>query len=155
MSLADYVYGTIATLVALLGITYEPHIDPLSAAGIVVVGAAAIWLAHTLSKLVELRADSTEAIRLAHVGRQLQESWPILSASLPAAAVLLMAAAGVWSTSVGLFLAQFVGVAALAIVGILTAGGPERSLWRRIVWVVVLPVVGLMIVGLEVAVHYF
>ena len=37
--LADYVYGTIATLVAIAGLTFETNPGELSTAGVVIVGA--------------------------------------------------------------------------------------------------------------------
>jgi len=46
-----------------------------------------------------------------------------------------------------------VGVAALAIVGIGTAGGRDRALLRRIRYVIALVLVGVAIVLLEAAVH--
>ena len=54
--LADYVYGTISTLVAIAGLTFETNPGALTTAGVVVVGAVAIWLAHTLSRLVTMRS---------------------------------------------------------------------------------------------------
>ena len=54
--LADYVYGTISTLVAIAGLTFETNPGALTTAGVVVVGAVAIWLAHTLSRLVTTRS---------------------------------------------------------------------------------------------------
>ena len=50
-------------------------------------------------------------------------------------------------------LADVVGVLALAVVGIGTAGGRERPLGRRILYVVGLVAVGVAIVGLESVVH--
>ncbi len=46
--LADYVYGTISTLVAIAGLTFENTPGALTTAGVVIVGAVAIWLAHAL-----------------------------------------------------------------------------------------------------------
>src|ERR1019366_4175688 len=54
--LADYVYGTIATLVAIAGLTFESNPGELTTAGVVIVGAVAIWFAHTLSRLVVRRS---------------------------------------------------------------------------------------------------
>jgi VIT1/CCC1 family predicted Fe2+/Mn2+ transporter len=54
---------------------------------------------------------------------------------------------------VAFVLTDVVGVAALAVVGIGTAGGRERPLGRRIAWVVGLLAVGATIVVLESLVH--
>ena len=87
--LADYVYGTIATLVAIAGLTFESNPGELTTAGGGIVGAVAIWF----------------------------------------------------------------GVAALLVVGIGTAGGPERPLGRRIGYVAGVVLVGVAIVLLEAGVH--
>ncbi len=54
--LADYVYGTISTLVAIAGLTFETNPGALTTAGVVVVGAVAIWFAHALSRMVTMRS---------------------------------------------------------------------------------------------------
>ena len=59
--LADYVYGTISTLIAVAGLTFETHPEALTTAGVIVVGAVAIWLAHALSRLVTTGAGATSS----------------------------------------------------------------------------------------------
>ncbi len=54
--LADYVSGTISTLVAIAGLSFDSHPGELVTAGVVIVGAIAIWMAHTLSRLVSKRS---------------------------------------------------------------------------------------------------
>jgi hypothetical protein len=54
--LAAYVYGTTSTLVVIAGLTFETNPGALTTAGVVVVGAVAIWLAHGLSQLVTMRS---------------------------------------------------------------------------------------------------
>jgi len=60
---------------------------------------------------------------------------------------------GLWSIHVAFVLADVVGVAALLVVGIGTAGGPERPLSRRIGYVTVVVLVGVAIVLLEAGIH--
>ena len=150
--LAAYVYGTIATLVAIGGLTFEDHLDALSAAGIIVVGAIAIWLAHAVSNMVARRARDAD-LNVAAVRADLRNSWPIVSAALPAAAIMIIAAFGAWTASTGLVIDEAIGVVALAAVGIATAGA-RRSIGRRIIYVASLTFVGLAIVGLELAAHF-
>ncbi len=152
--LAAYVYGTIATLVAIGGLAFEARLNAVSATGVIVVGAIAIWLAHAVSNLVARRAREGADLQRADVAAELRNSWPIVSAALPAAVVMILAALGAWTAETGLVIDEVIGVLALAGVGIATAGGARRSVGRRILYVTVLTAVGLAIVGLEVAVHF-
>lgn len=151
--LAHYVYGTIATLVAIAGLTFDTNPGALTTASVVIVGALAIWMAHTLSVLVSKRSHNHLELSAADVMAELRDSWAIVTASLPATAVFILAGMHVWSMHTAFVLADMVGVLALAIVGIGTAGGSERPLSRRIAYVVAIVLVGVAIVLLEASVH--
>ncbi|MBV8463354.1 MAG: hypothetical protein JO368_08675 [Acidimicrobiales bacterium] len=152
--LSDYVYGTIATLVAVAGLTFETHPEALTSAGIILVGAVAIWLAHALSRLVSERAWLGLELSWRDIGVQLGGSWAILVAGVPALFVFLLAGLKVWTVHAAFVLTDVIGVASLAMVGIATVGGAERPLLRRIVYVVALVAVGALIVLLESLVHF-
>ena len=151
--LADYVYGTISTLVAIAGLTFETNPGALTTAGVVVVGAVAIWLAHTLSRLVTMRSWRQLTLSRADVRAELKGSWSILVAAIPATVVFTLAGLGLFEVKTAFVVAEVVGVLALAVVGIGTAGGSERPAGRRVLYVVGLVAVGVMIVLLESAVH--
>ncbi len=151
--LADYVYGTISTLVAIAGLTFENHPGALTTAGVVVVGAVAIWLAHALSQLVTHRSWQHMDLARDDVVEELRGSWSIMSAAIPATLIFILAGAHLWTMRTAFILAELVGVLALAVVGIGTAGGSDRRLGRRILYVVGLVLVGALIVLLELAVH--
>jgi hypothetical protein len=152
--LALYVYGTISTLVAIAGLTFETNPGALTAAGVVVVGAVAIWLAHTLSRLVVLRSWQQLELHWADVRRELRGSWSILTAAIPATLIFILAGLGLWKVKWTAFtLAEIVGVLALAVVGWGTAGGRGRPLGRRLLYVGGLVLVGVLIVLLELLVH--
>ena len=151
--LADYVYGTIATLVAIAGLTFETNPGELTTAGVVIVGAVAIWFAHTLSRLVSMRSQGHINLRPSDVWDELRHSWSIVTAAIPATIIFILAGMGVWSIRTAFVLADVVGVAALLVVGIGTAGGPERPLSRRIGYVALVVLVGVAIVLLEAGVH--
>ena len=153
VGLADYVYGTISTLVALAGLTFETNPGALTTAGVVVVGAVAIWLAHGLSQLVILRSWQNLELRPSDVRRVLQGSWTIVTAAIPATIIFILAGAGVWSVRAAFNLAEVVGVLALAVVGFGTAGGRGRPLRRRVLYIGALVLVGVLIVLLELSVH--
>ena len=87
--LADYVYGTIATLVAIAGLTFESNPGELTTAGVVIVGAVAIWFAHTLSRLVSMRSKGHMNLRPGDVWAELRDSWSIVTAAIPATAIFV------------------------------------------------------------------
>lgn len=151
--LADYVYGTIATLVAVAGLTFESHPGELTSAGVVIVSAVAIWFAHTFSRLVTKRSWQHLEVRPGDVWRELRSSWSIAAAAVPATVIFVLAGAHVWSIRTAFAIAEGVGVLSLAIVGIGTVGGRDRPLVRRIAYVVGLVAVGVVIVLLEAATH--
>ena len=151
--LADYVYGTIATLVAIAGLTFETNPGELSTAGVVIVGSIAIWFAHTLSRLVSKRSTGHLELQIGDVVAELRSSWSIVTAAVPATVVFCLAALHLWTMHTAFIIADVVGVAALAVVGIGTAGGRDRSLARRIRYVCSLVIVGVAIVVLEAGVH--
>ena len=151
--LADYVYGTIATLVAIAGLTFESNPGELTTAGVVIVGAVAIWFAHTLSRLVSMRSQGHINLRPSDVWAELRHSWSIVTAAIPATVIFILAGVGLWSIQVAFVLADVVGVAALLVVGIGTAGESERPLSRRVGYVAMVVLVGVAIVLLEAGVH--
>ena len=141
--LADYVYGTIATLVAIAGLTFEAHPGELTTAAVVIVGAFAIWMAHILSRLVSKRSGGHLQLSVADVVAEARSSWSIVT----------LAAVHLWTMHTAFVLADLVGVLALAVVGFGTAGGRDRPLGRRIAYVCGLVLVGVTIVLLEAGVH--
>jgi hypothetical protein len=151
--LADYIYGTIATLVAIAGLTFETNPGELSTAGVVIVGAVAIWFAHTLSRLVSIRSSGHLRLGIRDVLAELRSSWSIVTAAVPATVVFVLAAFHLWTMHTAFIVAELVGVAALAVVGIGTAGGRDRPLARRIGYVLAVVLVGVAIVLLEAGVH--
>ena len=151
--LADYVYGTISTLVAIAGLTFETNPGALTTAGVVVVGAFAIWLAHTLSRLVTTRSWNHLMLKGSDIRTELLGSWSIVAAAAPATIIFTLAGFHLWTVQTAFVLADVVGVLALAVVGVGTVGGRERPLARRILYVVGLVAVGVMIVVLESVVH--
>jgi hypothetical protein len=153
--IAFIVYGTITVLAAVGGLQLESKtLHALEAALVLIVVAVAAWLAHSMWRVVRARArQDAEPVR-SHEVHELLRSWPVVASGLPAAAVMLLAAAGAWSVATGLSVAQGLGVAVLFAAGLFTAhlaGATTRS--RRLVYVFALPCVGLVIVGLEVAAH--
>ncbi len=151
--LADYVYGTIATLVAIAGLTFETNPGELTTAAVVIVGAFAIWMAHILSRLVSKRSQGHLRLNVDDVLAEARSSWSIVTAAIPATLIFVLAGAHLWTMHTAFVLADVVGVLALAVVGIGTAGGNDRPLVRRVTYVWGLVMVGIAIVLLEAGIH--
>jgi hypothetical protein len=151
--LADYVYGSISTLVAIAGLTFETHPQPLTSGAVVVVGAVAIWLAHAVSRLVMTRSWQQLTFSARDLLDQLVGTWSILAAAIPGTAIFGLAAAGLWSVKTAFALAEVVGALSLAVVGFGTAGGRDLPLGRRLFYAAGLTTVGVAIVALELVVH--
>lgn len=151
--LADYVYGTISTLVAIAGLDYANTPNALVAAGVVVVGSVAIWFAHALSRIVTMPSWQRLMLRPTDVTDQLKGSWSIATAAIPATLIFVLAALDVWKVKTAFTLAEVVGVLALAVVATGTTGGRGLSAWRRTLYVLGLVSVGVLIVLFELLVH--
>jgi len=87
------------------------------------------------------------------VVREARGSWSIVTAAIPATVIFILAGAHLWSIHTAFALADIVGVLALAVVGVGTAGGSDRSLLRRVGYVCGIVLVGVAIVLLEAGVH--
>jgi hypothetical protein len=151
--LSDYVYGTISTLVAIAGLTFEANPGELTTAGVVVVGAVAIWLAHALSRLVIRGSWQRLRLKTGDVIDDLRNSWSILAAALPATVIFALAGLHVWSMQAAFTIAEAVGVLGLAVVEVGTTGGSGQPWSRRLLYVVGLVGVGVVIVLFELLVH--
>ena len=150
---AAYVYGAIAALVVVGGEELARRTNPLSATGVILVGATAIWLAKAFSALV---GDWIRQVPVTArtVFQSLRHAWPTLAAALPAAFVQGLAGANIYSTRTGLLLAEYVSLAGLFLIGVWAAIASERPLGVRIFFPVVLAGIGWLIVGLELAAEH-
>jgi hypothetical protein len=149
------VYGTIAVLASIGGLSFETAaLDARAAASIVTIATISVWLAHTVSQMVGDGARRTAPLEVPHRLRQLGRTWPVLAAALPPLAVLAVASAAGAAIGVALELAETTGVLMLAAVGVATSRRSHLGTIDGLVHVAILTVVGLAIVTLEVAAHH-
>jgi hypothetical protein len=147
-------YGTITVLAAIGGLTLEAaSLRAIQAAAVLIVVAVAAWLAHSMWRVVGMRARGDATHGRPHELHALLRSWTIVASGLPGAAVMALAATGAWSVATGLAIAQGLGVGVLFAAGLITARLAGETGSRQLVYVFALPSVGLVIVGLEVAAH--
>ena len=111
---------------AIAGLTFESNPGELTTAAVVIVGAFAIWMAHILSRLVSKRSGGHLQLTVADIATEARGSWSIVTAAIPATVIFVLAAAHLWTMHTAFVLADVVGVLALAVVGIGTAGGSDR-----------------------------
>ena len=153
--IAFVVYGTITVLAALGGLQLESgSLHALEVATVLLIVAVAAWMAHSMWRVVRARASQDHEPVRSHELHELLRSWPVVACGAPGAVVMLLSAAGAWSVATGLSVGQGLGVAVLFASGLITArlsGATTRS--RQLVYVLALPCLGLVIVGLEVAAH--
>jgi hypothetical protein len=148
------VYGTIAVLAAVGGLTLEAQtLHPRQAGAVLIVVAFAAWLSHTMWRVVRARGRRDPEPGRSHEVHELLRSWMILATGLPGAAVMLLTAIGPWSVATGLAVAQGLGVAVLLAAGVVTAHLAGVTGTRLLFMVITLPSAGLLIVILEIAAH--
>jgi hypothetical protein len=152
---AFVVYGTITVLAAVGGLKLEAQtLQAVQAAAVLMVVALAAWMAHSLWRVVGARARREPEPERSHELHELLRSWPVVASGLPGAAVMVLAAIGLWSVAIGLRVAQGLGIVILFGAGLATAHLAGTTRPRHVVFALGLPSVGLVIVGLEVAAHH-
>ena len=96
--MTELVYGTLTALIAIAGIEVAGGATPTGAGAVVLVGAAATWLAHAYAGLLGRRAAVGHPESGAQVGHALRRAWPILLAAIPSVVALGGASLGLWSS---------------------------------------------------------
>lgn len=150
--LAEFIYGTVAALIAMGGIDPNQSGWVLSFA-VIVFGGVAIWIAHAYAMLMSQRVVSKMRFSGSAIRNALTDSWPIVSAALIVATPLFGVAFSFYSTRTALLLSSAVGVLILAFVGFL-AGIASRETWlHRVVLVMLSSGLGLLVVLIKTIAH--
>ena len=95
--LSEFVYGTVTGMVAVAGVGGTHETTWWNAASIIIVGAVAIWLAHSYSIIIGKRVSGGQRLGLGDLIDILRGSWPIVTAGTVLALPMLPAAFGVWN----------------------------------------------------------
>lgn len=152
--LSEFVYGTIAGMVATSGIGDSSAISWSQAASIIIVGAAAIWLAHTYSLILGHRIVSGQRVTGRDLGHFLAGSWPIVVAGFVLSTPLIGTAASAWPLSTALRYSGYVGLVILALVGFL-AGMASKETWpRRLLLAAISTALGVAVIAVELLAHH-
>ena len=152
--LAEFVYGTVTGLVAITGIGAHPEGGWADTAGIVVAGAIAIWLAHGYSIMLSKRLTLGRRLSSQEIAHVFRGSWPIVIAGVVLAVPMLFSGLGVWGLDTAVAISGWLGVAILALVGLL-AGSLTHETWPyRLLIAGVYAGLGLLVVTIEFVAHH-
>jgi hypothetical protein len=146
------VYGSVLTA-ALVGALYEQHADAqvmtLSLSASIVI----FWLAHAWAETVGERVSEGSRFERSRIREIAAAEWPLVEAGFVPAALLAAAWAGWVSRDTGATLALAAAILQLVAWGAV-AGHRSESSWLRALLVgAVDGLLGLAIVGLEIAIH--
>jgi len=149
--LQEFVYGTISTLVV-IGALDGKQLGSAGSATIVVIGTAfATWLAHTFAAIIGVHVRERRPVRRHEMVTKLRQTWRIVTAALPATAVLLIADVGRISLRFALLSATLIGVVQLLGVGIVAARRSNFTIFGVVAYAVTAAVIGLVIAAIEIA----
>ena len=148
----EFIYGTIVALIAMAGFDTSGG-QPVAAGAIIVVGAAATWVAHAYASLLGHRLAHGRPVTLDEVLRALRGAWPIMVAAVPATLAAAGASVGWWSLQSAIRVADLVGILVLAVAGFAAARVTHAGPAGVIAWTLATAGLGVAIILVEVAVH--
>jgi hypothetical protein len=148
---AAAVYGSVLVS-ALVGATFEAHLDARTMTLTLLTTTLVFWLAHVWSEVMGVRLAGTVP-QWSDVRRVAVSEWPVVEAGFVPDALLALAWAGVYSRDTGAEFAMIAAVLQLAAWGFAAGWRTQHRLAPAIVTGAVDCAFGLAIVGLEVAIH--
>ncbi len=148
----SFIYGTIATLIAMAGFETVGG-QPIAAGAIIAVSAIATWWAHAYSTVVAERLTGDVPITVHEVTQALRGGWPIVTSAVPAFLLSIGAVAGLWGLPTAILVANLAGIAVMAIAGLIAARSARAGALATAAWVGTTAAIGAVIVIVEAAVH--
>ena len=147
----SFVYGTIATLIAMAGFETVGGPSRIAAGAIIAVSAIATWFAHAyLDDRRGARLASDEPITVHEVVAALREAWPIVDRRGPGVRPVASGHAGPLGRSRPRSSSRTSSaIAVMAIAGFLAARSARAGVLATVGWVVVTAAIGATIVVVE------
>ena len=147
---AGFTYGTLVTLsMVIAGAKLYPD-GPGQIAAFVVLTTVALWLAHVYAHTIGQSVSRERRLRLAELRHIARREGSIVEAALPPVVPLLLAAVGVISTQLGIWVAFGLGLVVLAAQGVQFARIERFGLLRTVAAVAVNVGVGLILVAAKI-----
>jgi hypothetical protein len=152
--LGGFIYGTILVLsVVIAGAKAYPH-QPGHIAAFVVVTTGVFWLAHVYAHGLGRAVGQNEHLSFQELRGIARHEASIMEAGVPSVVALLLGAVGLLSAELAIWAAVVVGLAVLAVQGIVFAR-VERLSWLGSLAVVALNLgLGLLLIALKLAVSH-
>lgn len=126
----------------------------MEASLIVIVGAAAVWMAHAYSKLIGERLRLGHPLTSEGFVHAARATWPIVSAGVLLSLPFLPTGLGAYEVATGLRLSTGLGVVLLALIGFMLGVVTDSSWGRRLVLIAFSAGLGVVIVLAEIAIHH-
>lgn len=152
--LGGFIYGTIVVLSVLVAGSRAYPDDAGRIAVLVVVTSTVFWLAHVYAHGVADSIGREEHISLPDLRRMARREGAIVEATLPPVVALLLGAVGVLSTDAAVWLAFALGLAVLAIEGVVVARVERFGALGTMVMVAANLTLGLALVVLKLIVAH-
>lgn len=152
--LSGFIYGTIIVLSVLVGGSRAFPDDAWRIALLVAVTSVVFWLAHVYAHGLAHSLVHEERVSLAELRRIARRELSIVGAAVPPLAALMLGATGAISTKAAVWVAFGLGLAVLALQGVIFAR-VERLRWPAALLVVAANLgLGVVLVGLKVLVAH-
>jgi len=146
---AGFTYGTLVTLsMVIAGAKLYPD-GPGQIAAFVVLTTVALWLAHVYARTIGQSVSHERRLQLAGLRHIARREGAIVEAALPPVVPLLLAAVGLISTQLALWVAFALGLVVLAVQGVQFARAERLGLLRTCVAVTVNVGAGLVLVCMK------
>ena len=152
--LGGFIYGTIVVLSVLVAGSRAYPDDAGRIAVLVVVTSTVFWLAHVYAHGVADSIGREEHISRPDLRRMARREGAIVEATLPPVVALLLGAVGVLSTDAAVWLAFALGLAVLAIEGVVVARVERFGALGTMVMVAANLTLGLALVVLKLVVAH-
>lgn len=148
-----FIYGTIATLIAVAAFETVGRGAPVAAGAIVAVSALATWFAHAYATVLGERLADPHGLTIGEVVTALRDAWPIVVAAVPATVLVAGATIGLWSLKSAILGADVAGIVVMAVAGFASARVVGAGRLATVAWILVTAAIGFAIVAVELAVH--
>ena len=152
--LSGFIYGTIIALAVLVaGAKAYPH-EAGRIAALVAVTSVVFWLAHVYSHSLAHSVAKDEHLSLAELRHIARREASLIEAAVPLCVALLVGAFGLVSTKVAVWTAFGLGLAVLAVQGIVFARAERLGRLGTLTVVAANLGLGVLLVGLKLLVSH-
>ena len=129
---AGGIYGTVVATSVVVGLSKNPQLTPGQALLILTVTTTVFMLAKVYALSLSERATLGTLSSWGRAAELVRYEWPMLRAAAPAALAIVLWWAGACGRSTGLWLAVGLGVAELALLGIVYGLNEGLGSWRAL-----------------------